>query len=333
MLSVIIPSRVSNRDLRTLQTLRNQDMGGEGSEVIVVADGAELSAAASLRGNPLPFDLRVIEQRHTGQAAARNRGVAAARHAKLVFLDDDMALNPGFLRAMNSALDAGADVALATIRIGSWVPSTRYSREVRIWEEGQRASRSAGVPFNVMFFAAAAVRREAFEAVGGFDESFTLPGRYGNEDLDLGYRLVKAGARVEQVREAVAHTDLVTDEQALLTRSRLSGQADVRLALKHPELREALFSRRIASSRIHRSVAGAVGALPGVGGVAAPLHVLLATLERWRPDGPLAHRFWYTARALRYWQGVVEGGGRALRPSIFRARRGEALTGEPERQR
>lgn len=323
MLSVIVPSRLSGRDVRTLQSLRGQDIGG-GFEAIVVADGAEHSAAACLRGTRVPFELNVIEQQHSGQAAARNRGAAAARHARLVFLDDDMALNPGFLRAVSSALDAGADVALATIRIGGWVPSTRYSREVRIWEEGQRISRSAGVPFNMMFFAAAAVRREAFEAVGGFDESFTLPGRYGNEDLDLGYRLAKAGARVEQVREAVAHTDLVTDEHTVLTRSRLAGQADVRLALKHPELRPALFTRRIASSRIHQSVAGAVGALPAVSGLAAPLRVSLAVLDRWRPDGALASRCWHTARALRYWQGVVEGGGRALQPSIFRVRRGEA---------
>jgi glycosyltransferase involved in cell wall biosynthesis len=320
VLSIVVPSRLRTPRLRTLEGLAHQD-ARRPYEVIVVADGAEPEAVAALRGTPAPFTLRVLEQAHAGQGAARNTGAAEARHGVLVFLDDDMALNDAFLSALAAAIDAGADVALATIRIGDWVPSSPYTREVRDWEQGMDADPGGPVPFNQVFFAATAVRAERFAEVGGFDASFTAPGRYGNEDLDLGCRLAKAGARIVQVPGAVARTDLVTDQRLLLARARLAGQADVRLARKHPDLTDDLFARRLEASRIQRVAARAVLAVPAAGGAAVPLHRLHRALARLGRDGPVAYRLWYAARTLRYWQGVVDAGGRALVPPIVPSRR------------
>lgn len=46
--------------------------------------------------------------------------------------------------------------------------------------------------------ACGAVRREALFAVGGFDESIAIPAM---EDVELGYRLVRAGQRIRLVKD------------------------------------------------------------------------------------------------------------------------------------
>jgi hypothetical protein len=112
-----------------------------------------------------------------------------------------------------------------------------------------------------------------------------------------------------QSEDAVARTDLVTDERRLLRRARLAGRSDVRLASKHPEVGRVLFSGYTEGSQIHRLAARAVSSLPLVAGLARPLRALLTVVDLVRPRGWLADRIWYTARTLRYWQGVVEAGG------------------------
>jgi len=80
-----------------------------------------------------------------------------------------------------------------------------------------------------------AFRREAFNAVDGFDETFT----YGS-DIDFSWRLVDAGYRIRAVPEAIVRHDF-GGWRRQLRRSHLYGRARVRLYRKHPvKLRRAL---------------------------------------------------------------------------------------------
>jgi GT2 family glycosyltransferase len=72
-----------------------------------------------------------------------------------------------------------------------------------------------------------AFRRAAFDAVGGFDESFA----YGS-DVDFSWRLVDAGYRIRTVPEAIIRHDWGRSRRQI-RRSYLYGKARMRLYKKH----------------------------------------------------------------------------------------------------
>ena len=120
-----------------------------------------------------------------GPAATRNLGVRSAGGALLAFCDADDVVHPGWVQSWVHALEK-ADVAAGLT--DSWslndVPAS-FPHELRAPPQGfQFGFLDAAMSGNM------AVSREAFEAVGGFDESLTV-----GEDTDLSWRLQLAGYR------------------------------------------------------------------------------------------------------------------------------------------
>lgn len=104
---MIIPTR--DRWARLRRTLETAFAQQEVTvEVIVVDEGSTDGTAEGLRGLAHP-ELRVIHnERPLGQAAARNRGIEAARGEWLAFLDDDDLWAPRKLRRQIDAARAAA---------------------------------------------------------------------------------------------------------------------------------------------------------------------------------------------------------------------------------
>ena len=75
-----------------------------------------------------------------------------------------------------------------------------------------------------------AFRREAFERVGGFDESF----QYGS-DIDFSWRLTRAGTRIRYVPDAVVVHDWGDSPPPDPTRAVAYGRARAHLYRKHPD--------------------------------------------------------------------------------------------------
>jgi glycosyltransferase involved in cell wall biosynthesis len=311
MLSIVIPTRAAGRALRTVRSLAGQDIGDEPVEVVVVVDGVASGTSEWFRD--MPFPLKVVRQRHRGQAAARNRGAAEASGDWLLFLDDDMEFSAGFLRQIMCHVQAGADVVLPDLRIGPWVPDTLPVRIARRLELEEREARWSGAPivFEDMVFAATAIRRTRFEAARGFDEAFTADGAYGNEDIELGYRLLGDGANVRRAFDAVAHTDFPHTVPRLVRRARQVGRNDVRLARMHPALAEPLFGRKLVHSRIHRLVGTIALRTPWLfHGEALLRWPIQRSLHDRTWDGKLPSRLWLALRSVWYWRGVVEADGK-----------------------
>ena len=82
-----------------LGDLARQTLSPERFEVVVVDDGSREPVAPRLERLAPPFALRVETQKNAGAAAARHRGVLAARGELLVIVDDDMRVPPEFLEA------------------------------------------------------------------------------------------------------------------------------------------------------------------------------------------------------------------------------------------
>ncbi|HEX3233696.1 MAG TPA: glycosyltransferase [Gemmatimonadales bacterium] len=314
MLSVIVPTYNRRASvIRLLEALGRQRQITDALEILVMVDGSSDDTVDVVRSRTWPFDVRVIEQPRQGQAAARNRGAGAARGDVLVFLDDDMVPQPTFLHELLTTLDDGVDCVIPALEIGDWVPDHLLAREFGFWNrEAARPMPHDPVRFEQVLFSANAIRRSWFEQMGGFDESFTAGGAYGNEDIELGHRLLKAGAVFRHQPRARAQTEPLLDAALVLRRERDVARNDVRLVAKHRELGSEVFGHRLRESRIHRLVAPALLAAPWLAILTAPVrHALLFGIRRGLV-GRLPYRIWFALRAVDYWQGVAACGGRSL---------------------
>lgn len=108
-LSVVVSS--FNRDGKVGETLKNlytSDVSGISAiEVLVIDDGSPMpvrDVIALIGDEPEPFDLKLIEQKNSGIGSTRNRGYREASSDLVLFLDDDILVESGTLRAMIEGL-------------------------------------------------------------------------------------------------------------------------------------------------------------------------------------------------------------------------------------
>ena len=184
--SVVIPAFQSEARIgRTLSRLAAQTFAD--FEVVVVNDGStDATSEAVARAAAADRRIRLVEQPNAGIAAARNRGIELARGDLIAFLDDDdlwhplkLALQVARLDAMSRACAVSCYSALVDVdgnllgwRFGGMTEGDVY-REMLEWDMVSGGS-------------VVVARRQALEAVGGFDTS--LPDR---ADWDLWIRLAK----------------------------------------------------------------------------------------------------------------------------------------------
>lgn len=243
--SVIIPTR-NKRPLlaRTLAALEAQEGGLEAWEIVVVDDAstdgtAELLAASAARLGPR---LRIVRcDANVGRAAARNRGAAAATGRWLLFLDDDILAGPGLLAAHLARLAAGDGVGtIGRVRTAPEIVDAPHFHYL----DTRGAAKVAGEAVPARYFVTqnAAVPRESFWAVGGFDERFSA---YGFEDAELAFRLAdRCGLRFVAVPgPAPWHLHHHTLAQVLAKKQECGRWALPLLARLHP--------KRILEMRLH----------------------------------------------------------------------------------
>src|SRR5215470_9827202 len=96
--SIVVPTYNRRASLqRLLEALVHQTYARSDFEVIVVDDGSTDGTVEFARTTDFGYQVRVIEQEHSGPAAARNRGVTEAHGELIVFLDDDVVPVDGLL--------------------------------------------------------------------------------------------------------------------------------------------------------------------------------------------------------------------------------------------
>ncbi len=181
-------------------------------ELVVVDNGShDGSLTAALDAVP---GLQVIDPgRNLGYGAAANRGVAATTAPYVLICNSDLEVPVDAVAALVTALDADSGCALAGplmwtpagerypsarrfpsfvdaaghALLGLFAPDNRFTRS---YQRTELDSAPMEVhPADWVSGACFLVRRTAFEAVGGFDESYFM---YA-EDVDLCWRLGRAG--------------------------------------------------------------------------------------------------------------------------------------------
>ena len=207
-------------------------------EVVLVddsPDGLELSPAI-----PAGLPLRVVSTGGRGAAAARNAGSQAARGDLLLFLDDDLVPRAGLIgRHLARHRDEGPDAVVIGYSPPRPSRPTLAAQAASIWwEDHFRAKREMAAPtFVEMLSGNMSIRRELFDRLGGFDESF---GRFRREDWELGVRALQGGARLAYEHDAVAEHHFDLDAPGRLAAAHAEGRGDALLMERYPFARLSL---------------------------------------------------------------------------------------------
>ncbi len=249
-ISVVTPTHDKVHLLRrTLASLAAQDLPPGDFEAVVVDDGSTDGTAAFLAGHRPPFRLETVRvDANRGRAAARNRGLERASGELVVFLDDDMELVPGFLRAHRELhREPGPTAGIGNVINHPEITMAPIDRYMST--RGAQKIRTRGpLPWKYFSTNNASVRREDLAAVGGFDENFV---HYGFEDLELAWRLARERGIVFRFVPAARSLHIhphTLDE--VLAKKTLCGRASLPyLFRKHPETRRLLGYHRFDPPR------------------------------------------------------------------------------------
>lgn len=260
-----------------VKTLRDQD------EAVVVDSGGRDPGIRRLVEDAGATHVRL---RHRGASLARNVGVGATTAPLLAFTDDDCLVAEDWTEAVERAF-RDPRVGFMT---GRALPDHEHGLPVSVLlEEQARRFEGDEDPFELGHGANMAVRRTAFEDVGGFDHALGAGGAlHSSEDKDVFWRVLRAGWHgVFDPRAVVVHRQW-RSTAATLRLSFHYGIGAGALAMKgvgsslaadRSMLRATLWDRGIrraaqdlragyergAATSIARTVGASLGALTGAG--------------------------------------------------------------------
>lgn len=194
-ITVVIPSRNGAATLPDQLDAAAAEPEAGDLEIVVSDNGSQDRTVAVARAYAGAFgSLRVVDSSAAqGVSHARNVGARAARADRVVFIDADDEIRPGFVAAIRQALD-DADAA------GGLPVTGRLGPPEPAGAEAATALRRA--PFGTMDYGvgcALGVRTDVLLGLGGFDESF----REGHEEVEFCWRLQLAGGTLVGVPGAV----------------------------------------------------------------------------------------------------------------------------------
>jgi glycosyltransferase involved in cell wall biosynthesis len=256
-LSVVIPTYNRLETLRVvIPALLEGDLRPERFEIVVADSNSTDGTAEFLAGLRARHDnLRHLPGPYTGRAMARNAGIDAARGELIVFTDSDIIAEPDLLtqhlarhRAQPGIAVVGMEVQVDTL--------DEYERKHAHPELRHPLHPPGRKNLSWLYFLTgnASVRRDDLLRVGKFDEAFT---GYGHEDLELGYRLERAGVRIFYESRAVNYhwQHIPFSEQK--EKMKLAGRSTVRFYRKHPDLMVKLrLGMTPLSLGVHRALMG-----------------------------------------------------------------------------
>jgi glycosyltransferase involved in cell wall biosynthesis len=223
--SVVIPSFDSGSSLvKVLTALRAQSISPTRFEVLVMDDGSSDGTLEMIKGmGDSPFHLRYFywprpakreEQSDFRAGLIRNLGVSHSRGEFLCFLDSDILVPPDYLSDLerrfesNDVIQARRDMltqeaSRSASAYKAFAPGDVYPDD-SYWETFKSLDSWSQTPqfWKYTCTYALSLRKDLFLKAGWFSPEFFS---YGFEDVDLGYRLYKLGARFHLSQNVVFH--------------------------------------------------------------------------------------------------------------------------------
>lgn len=195
--SVIIPTYNSSRTIGLcLEGIMNQREKPD--EVIVVDDCSKDNTLEIIN----VFDVKLVRNlSNRGPSYSRNKGAQAASGGILFFVDSDIVIPEDTTMKIKEIFNKMTNVS-CICGIYSVIPliEKRFISSYRIIQS--HYYKKSGCGFVTRFsVSVGAIKKEAFDAVGGFNEEFR---KADVEDYDIGHRLIEKGYKIYQTDEIQA---------------------------------------------------------------------------------------------------------------------------------
>ncbi len=164
------------------------------AEIVVVIDGPNGAVASVAAG----IGATVVQlEKRSGPATARNLGAQTTGAGVLLFIDSDIEVPADLVADVARALSADPGT---TAVIGSYDESpgdpafvSQYRNLLHHFVHQKGRERAS-----TFWAGCGAVRKQAFNEVGGFDGSYPVP---SIEDIELGSRLLRSGHAIRLVKD------------------------------------------------------------------------------------------------------------------------------------
>lgn len=202
--SVIIPTyNRSNQLTKSLESLARQTYSVELIEVVVVDDGSRESYDC-VTERSWPFTTQYYRQDNQGEIVARNEAVRISQGGFLVFLDDDVVVEPAYIEFLVLEHLTYPQAVL----VGTIYPKLDLNATVfqRVMAAQFRFPRAGEVTFTECVSNVLAVGRSVYQAVGGM-RPLGDGGRNIWGGIDFAYRARLAGYGTRRCAQAIAYHD------------------------------------------------------------------------------------------------------------------------------
>lgn len=212
--SLILPTyNQSERLFIVLETLKKQNYSMDEFEVIVVDDGSNDSTYNMMQQYEAQYKLQYIRNdQNKGRSYARNVGAKNANSSLLIFMDSDRFPGKNFIleheayhKSKNVVIGMPIELFMKNIEnsvdqiindydlnFDKIVHRCRYFNFAQVIRKIYREDETTDckLAWMSLFSCNFSIDKEAFESIGGFDETFL---EWGFENMEFGYRLVKGG--------------------------------------------------------------------------------------------------------------------------------------------
>lgn len=241
------------------------------SAEIIVVDNASADNSAEIAKKYAAKTISV--QANIGFGKGCNRGADVASRPYLFFLNPDATIDDGALDMLADALDQNPSIHAANPAIFGANGKAYFRHRSPLLPRSSYLARghpAHSCPVPVLHGSALFCRRDAFEAVGGFDDNIFLY----HEDDDLSLRLAQNGGQLYFIKEASVHHN--------------AGNSTVRSADSARFKAYHLGWSRVYAQRKHgRAIIGFRSLFGALAGFGAP-HVWISARKRAKQAGLVA---------------------------------------------
>jgi glycosyltransferase involved in cell wall biosynthesis len=282
--SVIIPTKNRSSLLaEAIEHIEAQTFPRDQYEVIVIDNDSSDDTRALLEQKARTYsNLRHSLQEKPGAAATRNAGLRLAKGDLVLFIDDDVQATDSLIQAHVECHHKVPNASVIGAVDMPWENTTdpflRYLRDHRILNPYTPSK--GPIDFSYYHTCNVSTPTNVLLQVGGFNENFQMAAM---EDIELGYRLQKAGSRMVFAADAKAIHYRFPGYRDFIERSEQAGYSLGQLIRIHPELK----SRFVENSRTGKWLKSFHLLYRWTASLLDPVFQLLTRWEKTRGSGPL----------------------------------------------
>ncbi len=236
--SIVIPTYNRRETLEVvLPSLTTEQNFPDDQYEVLLCDAGSEDGTRELVESLGVDNVKFLPGPNTGRSGARNRGILAAQGEIVLFTDADIIADPALLSEHD--LYHRRYPACAVVGNEVQVDSLAHYEYCRMNPQdfARHSPQREFLPWHYFLTGNASVDRVLLLELEGFDENFQ---GYGHEDLELGYRILKAGYKIRYNPLAINYHWHPVGYEEQCEKNRLAGRSTVRFYRKHKDWRVAV---------------------------------------------------------------------------------------------